>query len=86
MAGRIGRRERDTRRQPAPYDIDHTIILPKDYERCLLGATVEVHITLIHYLIGKKGSTLVAELREMIVLWPPRGLPQTPTKRSCPHL
>ncbi|KAF8524953.1 hypothetical protein JB92DRAFT_2826889 [Gautieria morchelliformis] len=64
------------------YDLDHTMIWPKDYKWCLLGATVEVHITLIHYLIGKKGSTLVADLWEMIVLQPPQGLPQSPTKRS----
>ncbi|KAF8526378.1 hypothetical protein JB92DRAFT_2826580 [Gautieria morchelliformis] len=68
---------------PLPaYNIDHSMIAPKDYERCLLGAAVEVHVTLIHYLIGKKGSTMVANLREMIVLRPPRGLPQSPTKRS----
>ncbi|KAF8520056.1 hypothetical protein JB92DRAFT_3111911 [Gautieria morchelliformis] len=68
---------------PLPaYDIDHNMIAPKDYERCLLGAAVEVHVTLIHYLIGKKGSTMVADLREMIVLRPPRRLPQSPTKQS----
>ncbi|KAF8530891.1 hypothetical protein JB92DRAFT_2825321 [Gautieria morchelliformis] len=58
------------------------MIASKDYERCLLGTMVEVHLTLIHYLIGRKGSTLVADLREMMVLQAPRGLPQSPTKRS----
>ncbi|KAF8512170.1 hypothetical protein JB92DRAFT_336164 [Gautieria morchelliformis] len=68
---------------PLPaYDLDHSIIVPKDYERCLLGAIVEVQVTLIHYLIGKKGSTMVADVREMIVLQPPRELPPSPTKRS----
>ncbi|KAF8528242.1 hypothetical protein JB92DRAFT_3093082 [Gautieria morchelliformis] len=36
------------------YDLDHSIIAPKDYKRCLLGAIVEVQVALIHYLIGKK--------------------------------
>ncbi|KAF8478324.1 hypothetical protein JB92DRAFT_2837996 [Gautieria morchelliformis] len=68
---------------PLPaYDLDHKMIAPKDYERCLVGAAVELHVTLIHYLIGKQGSTLVADLREMIVLWPPRAMPQSPSKRS----
>ncbi|KAF8483183.1 hypothetical protein JB92DRAFT_3132075 [Gautieria morchelliformis] len=68
---------------PLPaYDLDHSTIAPKDYERCLLGAIAEVHITLIHYLIGKKGSTMVADVQEMIVLRPPRELPPSPTKRS----
>ncbi|KAF8516061.1 hypothetical protein JB92DRAFT_2829452 [Gautieria morchelliformis] len=26
------------------YDLDHTMIVPKDYERCLLGAAVELHV------------------------------------------
>ncbi|KAF8495083.1 hypothetical protein JB92DRAFT_2994140 [Gautieria morchelliformis] len=68
---------------PLPaYDVDYSMIASKDYERCLLGAMVEVHLTLIHYLIGRKGSTLVADLHEMMVLQAPRGLPQSPTKRS----
>jgi hypothetical protein len=50
---------------PLPaYDLNHSTITPKDYEQCLLGTIVELHATLIHYLIGKKGTTLVADLQD----------------------
>jgi hypothetical protein len=70
---------------PIPaYDINHQLITSKHYERALIGAMVEVHFTLIHYLIGKKGSTLVADLRELIVLRAPQQQipPQSPSKRQ----
>jgi hypothetical protein len=68
---------------PLPaYDLSHSMITPKDYEQCLLGTIVELHATFIRYLIGKKGTTLIADLQEVIVLHAPWGLPQSPTTRK----
>lgn len=69
---------------PLPaYGIDLQPIKPRDYHRSLVGAIVEVHCTLAHYMFTKEGrSTLVANIEELNVLVPPPSLPTSPSKRK----
>jgi len=62
------------------YDEDHTPIPPKNYQRKLCGAIVQVHFALVHYFIKQsKKSVFTAVTREIVVL----RAPLNPLKRGC---
>jgi len=63
------------------YDIDGKLILPRNYERQLIGAVVRLQFTFIHYAIGNWGSTLVIHARELNILRNAQALPKSPFKR-----
>ncbi|KAH7924254.1 hypothetical protein BV22DRAFT_1165729 [Leucogyrophana mollusca] len=69
--------------QPLPaWDVCHDLIPPRDYQQKLMGATVEVHMALVHHFIkSKKSHVFTLYLREMIVRRKPANLPTSPFKR-----
>ncbi|KAH7903004.1 hypothetical protein BJ138DRAFT_1120845 [Hygrophoropsis aurantiaca] len=69
--------------QPLPaWDTQNTLIPPKDYGAKLRGATVEVHMALIHHHIKKdRRHVFSLVLREMIVRADPSPTPTSSFKR-----
>lgn len=75
---------------PLPaYDVNGDLIMPKDYESALRGATVVLNFTLKHYGIAAREpatlstDTYVADVFKIRVLVPPieRALEESPRKR-----
>ncbi|KAH7930555.1 hypothetical protein BV22DRAFT_1124829 [Leucogyrophana mollusca] len=69
--------------QPLPaWNKNKLLIPPKDYEETLRGATVEVHMALVHHYIKKeKRHVFNLMLRELIVRADPAPMPESPFKR-----
>ncbi|EMD31578.1 hypothetical protein CERSUDRAFT_78031 [Gelatoporia subvermispora B] len=79
---------------PIPlYGLDNQLVKPCDYRRVLRGATVEVHFSLRHWSIGKRGKRDGEEPRGLdafsadvfaihVVKPAPPPMPSTPRKRK----
>lgn len=73
---------------PLPaYDMHGHLIEPNFYQRRLEGALVEVHFTLTHWSIGKKGTAggtdiYTGDIEYIRVLAPPKPTLVTPRRRK----
>ncbi|KAH7926342.1 hypothetical protein BV22DRAFT_1128233 [Leucogyrophana mollusca] len=69
--------------EPLPvWESNGVLIPPQDYETKLMGATVEVHMALVHHRIkSSRRHVFNLVIREMIVRRKPANMPASPLKR-----